>query len=78
MGNNPPVRSKLTRTITNGVIVPHQNMPLPEGTVVEFEQMSMEFTPEERAEFEEWEEVSAEAFQMIIQLEKEEGVRYEQ
>ena len=64
--------------VRNGVVVFDGN-PLPEGTAVSVAVETvtaapevMPFTPEEQAEFNAWDKLSAEAFQMIIDLEREE------
>lgn len=58
--------------VRGGVIVPDVPLPLAEGTEVEVVPARLEFTPEERAEFEAWDRLSDEAFQMILDLEKQE------
>ena len=67
--------------VRNGVVVFEGNTPLPEGTTVSVtvEPVTetappgvMAFTPEEQSEFDAWDKLSAEAFQMIIDLEREE------
>lgn len=61
----------LTGTVQDGVIVPDNGVKLPQGYVYELKQLTLEFTPEERAEFDAWERASDEAFQMILDLETE-------
>jgi hypothetical protein len=51
--------------VKNGVIVPDDGVRLPEGAQVKFVVQSLEFTPEERAEFEAWEQLSDEAWEQI-------------
>ena len=62
----------LRGVVKGGVIVPDTDTELPDGTAVEFRVVPAEFTPEERAEYEAWEQSSAEAFQMILDMEAEE------
>ncbi len=57
--------SALLGTVRNGVIVPEKGVRLPEGAVVKFVVQTLEFTPEERAEFEAWERLSDEASAQI-------------
>jgi hypothetical protein len=52
----------ITGIVTNGVIVP--SSPLPEGTQVDI-QVRHQFTPEERAEFEAWQQSSADALALV-------------
>jgi hypothetical protein len=52
----------ITGIVANGVIVP--SSPLPEGTPVEI-QVRLEFTPEEREEFDDWERAGAGNIEMI-------------
>jgi hypothetical protein len=52
---------KMTKTVgvvKDGVIVP--NIPIPEGfrVLIEFSEEQLLFTPEEQAEFDEWDELS--------------------
>ena len=58
--------------VKGGVIVPESGAEFPDGTRVEYRVLPTEFTPEERAEFEMWDQLSAEAFQMILDLEAKE------
>ena len=64
--------------VRDGVVILQPGTPFPEGAEVrvevvpEAERGPIPFTPEERAEFEGWDKLSAEAFQMIIDLEREE------
>ncbi len=55
--------------VRNGVIVPEDGVSLPEGTEVEFNVRTLEFTPEERAEFEAWNRLSEKAWKWIDDLE---------
>jgi hypothetical protein len=59
------VTPTITGIVANGVIVP--SSPLPEGTHVEI-QVRLEFTPEEREEFEAWERASAGSIEMVERL----------
>ena len=57
--------------VKNGVVVPHG--PLPEGAWVQITippEEVIEFTPEERAEFEAWRAASPRAFEHILRLEE--------
>ena len=58
--------------VKGGVIVPEPGGAMPDGTRVEFHVLPSEFTLEERVEFEAWDQLSAEAFQMILDLEAKE------
>ncbi len=58
--------------IRGGVIVPEAGAAYPDGTRVEYRVLPAEFTPDERAEFERWDQLSAESFQMILDLEAKE------
>jgi hypothetical protein len=65
--------SSLWGVVKNGVVVPHG--PLPEGTLVRIEIPTgepLEFTPEEREEFEAWQAAGARAFEHVLRLEREE------
>ena len=55
----------ITGIVASGVIIP--SSPLPEGTHVEI-QVQLEFTPEEREEFEAWERASAGSIEMVERL----------
>ena len=58
----------------NGVIVP--NMPLPEGAWVmsTVQGVPIPFTPEEQEEFDAWRMAGERAFQMILDVEREESL----
>lgn len=62
------MQQTITGIVTNGVVVP--SSPLPEGTHVEIH-LRMEFTPEEREEFEGWERASAGTLEMVERLAEE-------
>ena len=51
--------------VKNGQVVLEPGATLPEGAVVKVEVEYLDFTPEERAEFEAWERLSDEAWAMI-------------
>ncbi len=52
--------------VRGGVVVPEAGCDLPDGTAVEFGAVKpLEFTPEERAEFEAWDRLSEEAWRQI-------------
>lgn len=68
-------QSVLRGTVKNGVIVPDEGVTLPEGTLVKFIVQTLEFTPEERAEFAGWEQLGDEAWAMIDEWEKEDARR---
>ena len=57
--------------VRNGVVVPHGS--LPEGAWVQLTIPTgpIEFTPEEREEFEMWQRASDKAFEHILRLERE-------
>jgi hypothetical protein len=57
--------------VRSGVVVFDPKVQLPEGTHVEVAVLPLDFTPEERAEFEAWDRLSDEAWAMIDQWEKE-------
>jgi hypothetical protein len=60
--------------VKNGVVVAHN--PLPEGSFVLLippPAEPIEFTEEERAEFEAWSQASPRAFEHILRLEQEDG-----
>jgi len=58
--------------VRNGVIEFEAPYPLPDGTEIEFVVTRHVFTPDERAEFEQLEQLGIEAFQHILDLEREE------
>jgi hypothetical protein len=64
----------LKGVVRNGVIVFEAPWPLPDGTEVEFTVTRHVFTPEERAEWEQWERLSDEAWAMIEKWEAEDDV----
>jgi len=57
--------------VRGGVVVFDPPAAIPDGTEVQIAVPVLEFTPEERAEFEAWEKLSAEAFKMIEDLERQ-------
>jgi hypothetical protein len=61
----------LKGVVRGGVIVFEAPYPLPDGTEVEFTVTRHIFTPEEQAEFDAWEQLSDEAFQMVLDLERQ-------
>lgn len=62
--------------VTNGVVVLEPGAALPDGTDVTVTPAVtpgvLPFTPEEQAEFDAWDQLSAEAFKMIEDLERQE------
>jgi hypothetical protein len=68
MSAKPPV---LKGVVRGGVIVFEAPYPLPDGTEVEFTVTRHVFTAEEQAEFDAWDKLSDEAFQMVIDLERQ-------
>lgn len=64
--------SVIRGVIRGGVVVIDPPTKIPEGTEVQVTVPMLEFTPEERAEFEAWDKLSAEAFKMIEDLERQE------
>ena len=65
----------LRGAVKNGVIVPEEGVNLPEGALVMFVVQPLEFTDEERKEFEGWEHLGDEAWAMIDEWEKEDARR---
>jgi predicted DNA-binding antitoxin AbrB/MazE fold protein len=61
--------------VKNGVIVPEEGLHLPEGASVKFVVKTLEFTPEEYAEFSGWDRLGDEAWAMIDEWEKEDSQR---
>jgi hypothetical protein len=61
----------LRGVVRNGVVVFDRPVNLTDGTEVVVKIPPLEFTPEERAEFEAWDRASAEAFKMIEDLEQQ-------
>jgi predicted DNA-binding antitoxin AbrB/MazE fold protein len=57
--------------IKNGLLVPQNDTPLPEGAHVDILIRPAEMTPELRAELAQWEQASDEAWTMIDQWEAE-------
>jgi hypothetical protein len=55
----------LRGVVRNGVVVPTDSEPLPEGADVEIKMLPMAFSPEEAAEFAGWEKIGDEAWAMI-------------
>lgn len=67
MSAKPPV---LKGVVRDGVIVFEAPYPLPDGTEVEITVTRHVFTAEEQAEFDGWDKLSDEAFQMVLDLER--------
>lgn len=61
----------LRGVVKGGVIVPETGTVLADGTAVEFRVVPAEFTPEERAEYEEWQKLGHRSWQMIDWWEEE-------
>ena len=57
--------------VKNGLVVPQNDTPLPEGTHVDILIGPAEMTPELQAEMAQWEQASDEAWAMIDQWEAE-------
>ncbi len=68
MSAKPPTLKGIVR---DGVIVFEAPCPLPDGTEVEFTVTRHVFTPEEQTEFDAWDKLSDEAFQPILDLERQ-------
>jgi len=62
MSNNA---ATLRGVVRNGVVIFDRPVNLPDGTEVWVKVPPLEFTPEERAEFEAWEKLSDEAWGQI-------------
>jgi hypothetical protein len=68
MSAKPPV---LKGVVRGGVVVVGTPCPLPDGTEVEITVAPIPFTPEEQAEFAEWQGLRDEAWSKIDEWEKE-------
>jgi hypothetical protein len=68
MSAKPPV---LKGVVRDGVVVLESPSALPEGTEVQITVASLPFTPEEAAEFAEWQGLRDEAWAKIEEWEKE-------
>lgn len=68
MSAKPPV---LKGVVRGGVITFDSPYPLPDGTEIEFTVTRHVFTAEEQAEFDAWEKLSDEAFQSVLDLERQ-------
>ena len=68
--NTQPIT--ITGVVTNGVVVPHADATLAEGTRVEIIVSAPSVSPELQAEFDAWESASDGAFQHIVELEQQE------
>jgi len=64
-------KRKLLGVVKDGLIVPNDGVQLPEGAEVELTIVPLQFTPEEQAEFEFWDQAGNEAWAMIYQCEAE-------
>ena len=62
----------LRGVVKGGVIVP-DGPPLPDGAAVEFRLLPTAFTPEEEAEFREWQKLGHRAWGLIDQWEEEDA-----
>ena len=62
-------RSVIPGIVKNGLVVPQNDTPLPEGAHVDILIGPAEMTPELRAELAQWERASDEAWSMIDQWE---------
>lgn len=63
----------LRGVVKGGVIVPEGGTTLPEGTAVEVFVLPAEFTPEQRAEYEEWQKLGHHSWQMIDRWEDDDA-----
>ena len=72
MSAKPPT---LKGVVRGGVVVLESPAALPEGTAVEIVVAPIPFTPEEAAEFADWQKLGDEAWQMIDGWEKEDRAR---
>ena len=68
MSANPPV---LKGVVRGGVVVLETPSALPDGTEVQITVAPLPFTPEEAAEFAEWQDLRDEAWTKIGEWEKE-------
>jgi len=57
--------------VKNGLVVPQSDAPLPDGAHVDIVMTPAEMTPELKAEWEQWEQASDEAWAMIDEWEAE-------
>jgi hypothetical protein len=57
--------------VKNGLVVPQSDAPLPDGAHVDIVMAPADVTPELKAEWEQWEQASDEAWAMIDEWEAE-------
>ena len=67
-----PERVVIPGIVKNGVVVPQNATPVPEGAHVEIVLRPTEVPPELRSELDQWEKASDEAWAMIDEWEAEE------
>jgi len=60
-------------TVKNGVVVPQNDTPLPDGAHVDIVISPADVTPELKSELDQWDKASDEAWAMIDQWEAEKG-----
>lgn len=58
--------------VKNGIVVPQNDLPLPDGAHVDILVGPADVTPELRSELDQWDKASEEAWSMIEQWEAEE------
>jgi hypothetical protein len=58
--------------VKNGLVVPQSEAPLPDGANVDIVMTSADVTPELKAEWDQWEQASDEAWAMIDEWEAQE------
>ncbi len=63
--------------VRDGVVVFDPPTDMPDGTEVNITVNPIPFTPEEQAEFAMWEKLGDEAWAMIVDMEREEGISCE-
>jgi predicted DNA-binding antitoxin AbrB/MazE fold protein len=67
-----PERFVIPGIVKNGVVVPQNDIPLPDGAHVDILISPTDATPELEAELDQWDKASDEAWAMIDQWEAEE------
>ena len=65
-------RWTISGTVKDGVIVPQNDIPLPNGICVEILIRPVDMTPELKSELDQWDKASDEAWARIDQWEREE------
>jgi hypothetical protein len=64
-------RITIAGIVRNGLVVPQGPVALPEGLTVEIVVDASHFTPNERAEFDDWDQAGEEAWAWIEEWERE-------